>query len=94
MCQDPWAKITMTLPSQMVLVVKNLPDSRDMGSIPGLGGSSGVGSSNSLQYSCLENSMGRGAWWAIAHGVTKSRTRLSTHALPSWSFLNSEGVRY
>ena len=94
MCQDPWAKITMTLPSQMVLVVKILPDSRDVGSIPGLGYSSGVGSSNLLQDSHLENSMVRGAWWAIAHGVTKSRTRLSTHALPSWSFLNSKGVRY
>ena len=32
---------------------------------------------NPLQYSCLENPMGRGAWWATVHGVTKSRTRLS-----------------
>ena len=39
--------------------------------------SPGEGNGNSLQYSCLENSMDRGAWWATVHGVTKSRTRLS-----------------
>ena len=37
----------------------------------------GVGNGNPLQYSCLENSMDGGAWWAIVHGVTKSQTRLS-----------------
>ena len=36
-----------------------------------------VGNGNPLHYSCLGNSMDRGAWWAIVHGVTKSRTRLS-----------------
>ena len=60
-----------------------------MGSIPGLGrspkGSSGVVPldplewSNPLQYSCLENPMDRGAWWATVHGVTKSQARLSTY---------------
>ena len=71
----------------MALVVKNLPanagDIRDAGSIPGLGRSPGEGHSNPLQYSCLENPMDRGAWWAMVHGVTKSRTqleRLSMHA--------------
>ena len=49
----------------------------DLGSIPGLGRSPGEGSGNPLQYSCLENPMDRGAWRATAHGVTKSRTRLS-----------------
>ena len=49
----------------------------DPGSIPGSGGSSGEGNGNPLQYSCLENSMDRGAWWATVHGVTKSQTRLS-----------------
>ena len=39
--------------------------------------SSGEGNGNALQYSCLENPMDRGAWWATVHGVTKSRTRLS-----------------
>ena len=49
----------------------------DLGLIPGLGRSPGEGNGNPLQYSCLENPMNRGAWWAIVHGVTKSRTRLS-----------------
>ena len=49
----------------------------DQGSIPGLGRSPGEGNSNPLQYPCLENLMGRGAWWAIVHGVAKSRARLS-----------------
>ena len=47
------------------------------GSIPGLGGSPEEGNVYPLQYSCLENSMDRGAWQAPVHGVTKSQTRLS-----------------
>ena len=54
--------------SQVVLVLKNLPasagDIRDVGLIPGSGRSPGGGNGNPLQYSCLENSMDRGAWWA------------------------------
>ena len=50
---------------------------RDLGSIPGLGISPGEGNGNPLQYSCLENSMGRGAWKATVHGVVKSWTRPS-----------------
>ena len=46
----------------------------DLGSIPGLGRSLGEGNGNPLQYSCLENPMGGGAWWATVHGVTKSQT--------------------
>ena len=49
-------------------------NARDLGSITGLGRASGEGSCNPLQYSCLENSMDRGAWWATVHGVTKSWT--------------------
>ena len=49
----------------------------DVGWIPGLGTSPGGGHGNSLQYSCLGNSMDRGAWWATVHGVTKSQTQLS-----------------
>ena len=49
----------------------------DLGSIPGLGRSSGGGNGNPLQYSSLENPMDRGAWWALVHGVTKSQTGLS-----------------
>ena len=66
--------------SQVVLVVKNPPanagDVRDMGSIPGSGRSPGGGHGNPLQYSCLENPMARGAWWAAVYGVAQSRTRL------------------
>jgi len=47
------------------------------GSIPGSGRSPGEGNGNPLQYSCLENPMEGGAWWATVHGVTKSQTRLS-----------------
>ena len=49
----------------------------DLGSIPGLGRSPGGGNGTPLQYSCLENPMDGGAWWAIAHGVAKSQTWLS-----------------
>ena len=48
-----------------------------LGLIPGLGRSPGEGNGNPLQYSCLENPMDGGAWWATVHGVAKSRTRLS-----------------
>ena len=59
-------------------MVKNLlANAGEVGSIPGSRRSPGEGNGNPLQYSCLENSMDRGAWWAIVHGVTKSRTRLS-----------------
>ena len=57
-------------------VVKNLPanagDIGDSGLIPGLGRSPREGNGNPLQYSCLENSMDRGTWWAIVHGVAES----------------------
>ena len=49
----------------------------DLGLIPGLGRSPGEGNGYPLQYSCLENPMDRGAWWATVHGVAKSQTRLS-----------------
>ena len=49
----------------------------DLGSIPGLGRSPGEGNFNILQYSCLENPMDRGAWWATVHGVAKSQTWLN-----------------
>ena len=42
---------------------------------------SGEGNGNPLQYSCLENLMDEGAWWAAVHGVAKSRTRLSEFTL-------------
>ena len=65
----------------MVPVVKNLPvsagDVRDAGSVPGLGRSPGIGHDNSLQYSCLENPMDRGAWQAVIHVVAKNQTQLT-----------------
>ena len=58
--------------------VKNPPvnagDARDVGSIPGSGRSPGGGNGNPFQYSCLENSMDRGAWRATVLGVTESDT--------------------
>ena len=58
----------------------NAGDTGDMGLIPGWGRSPGGGHGNPLQRSCLENPMDRGSWRAMVHGVTKSRTGLSTHA--------------
>ena len=72
--------IYIYITSQAVLVVKNLlanaGDIRDLGLIPGSGRFLGGGHGNPLQYSCLENTMDRGAWRAIVHGVSESRTRL------------------
>ena len=66
-------------------VVKNLPATAGAvgyaGSIPGLGISPGVGNGNPPQYTCLGNSIDRGAWQATVHGVAKSRTQLSTAQL-------------
>ena len=55
----------------------------DLGSIPGLGRSPGEGNGTPLQYSCLENPMDRGAWWATVHGVAKNQTRLSNFTFTS-----------
>ena len=55
----------------------------DPGLIPGSGRPSGEGNGNPLQYSCLENHMDRGAWWASVHGVTKSQTQLRDELLSS-----------
>ena len=70
----------------MVLVAKNANagDIKDEGLIPGSGRSPGGGHGNLLQYSCLENPVDRGAWWATLHRVARSQTRLkelSMHAL-------------
>ena len=66
--------------SQVVVVVKNPPakagDLRDEGLIPGPGRSPGEGNGYPLWYSCLENPLDSEAWWAIVHGLAKSRTRL------------------
>ena len=75
--------------SQVALVIKNPPanagNMRDVGSIPGLGRSSGGGHSNPLQYSCLENPMDREAWKAVVHRVTKSWTQLKWLSTYCWT---------
>ena len=59
-------------------MAKNLPrKQKDLGLIPGSGRSPEEGNGNPFQYSCLENSMDRGAWWATVHGVAKGWTQLS-----------------
>ena len=56
--------------------------SGDPGSIPGWGRAPGEGNGTPLQYSCLENPMDGGAWWAEVHGVAKSQTQLSDFPFP------------
>ena len=67
--------------SQVALLVKNLPanagDVREAGSIPGMKRSPGRGHGNPLQYSCLENPMVRGAWWATVHGSQRGMTEVT-----------------
>ena len=59
-------------------MIKNPPvNAGDAVLIPGLARFPGEGNSHSLQYSCLENPMDRGIWWATVHGAAKSPTRLS-----------------
>ena len=66
--------------------IKNLPanagDARDMGLIPGSGRSPGEGTVYTLQFSCLDNSKDRGAWWVAVPGVAKSRR---THVISVWT---------
>ena len=75
----PWA-------SQVVLVVKNLPanvgDIRDVGSILGSGRSPGGEHGNPPHYSCLQNPMDRGAWWATVHRVPVLKTTEVTNIFP------------
>ena len=99
-------EIIETLPyhmaSPIVQLVKNLPANagytRDTSLIPGSVRSPGEGNGSPLQYSCLENSMDSGAWWATIHGVTKSQTWLSalthtyTHTLPYGSAISLLGI--
>ena len=91
-----WASLLAQRACQVALVVKNPPvdsgDTRDTGSIPGSGRSPGVGNGNPLQYSCQENPMGRGAWWATVHGLAKSQTRPSDKHSTECNYLHPEAV--
>ena len=70
-CQSIWHIV-------VAQTVKNLPAVQETcGSISRLGRFPGEGNDNPLQYSCLENFMDRGTWWATVHGIAKKRTRLS-----------------
>ena len=80
-------------------MVTNLPaNTRDMGSVPSLGRFPGVRNGNPLQYSCLENAMDRGAWWASVHRIAKSWTQLkglNMHAHSGGrdhSFISLQGI--
>ena len=66
----------------------NAGDAGDVGSIPGLGRSPRGGHGNPLQYSCLENPMERGAWWAMVHRVAKSQIRLKRLGTHTCSFIS------
>ena len=72
-------------------MVKNLPThteyARDASSVPGSGRPPGEGNGNPLQYSCLENPMDGGVWWATVHGVAKSWTRMSDFTLLHFNVL-------
>ena len=101
--QTHWGCLSQGFPGDEV--VKNpsasAGDTRDTGSIPGSGRSPGVANSNPFQYSCLENPMNRGGWWAIVHVVTRSQTCLSDwaylsqheHSGSSWEWWQEKGEK-
>ena len=80
--------LTSFLASQVGLVINPLKagNARDVGLIPVLGRSPGVGNGNPLQCSCLENSMDRGTWWATGHGVAKSQTCWAHITIYQWAW--------
>ena len=63
-----------------------MQETRDEGSVPGLERSPGRGHGNPLQYSCLENSMGRGTWWAAVHGAAELDATEHTHTHKNLGF--------
>ena len=65
----------------------NAKEVKDLGSIPGLGRSPGGGHGNALQYSCLENTMERGAWPATVRRVTKNQTQLKQLSIHAYKYL-------
>ena len=81
----------------MVLVVKKPPANvgdGDVGCIPGSGRSPGGGHGNPLQYSCLENTMDRGAWWATAYRVAQSQTSSLVNFKEHFQYLSQGDTRH
>ena len=99
---SPWdCKEDMT--EQLSLSLSLAGDSRDMVAVPGLERSPGEGNGNPLQYSCLENPMDKGVWWATVHGghrktgltayvhaftYTHTHTHTDTHTYNFWTLAN------
>ena len=86
---EPLYSATLGWASLITQSVKSLPAMQEtwvrfLASIPGSGRSPGEGNGNTLQYSCLENPMDRGAWWATVHGVARVRHDLVTKPPPPW----------
>ena len=90
-----WATDTLGFRGGSVVKIlsANEGDSGDVGSIPGLGRYPGGGNVTHFQYSCLKNSMDRGAWWATAHVVTKSQTGLSLNMNKGREGMQRQGRR-
>ena len=86
-----WVFEIISASQKLVPLVKNLPatagDVRSEDLILGSGRTPGEENGNPLQYSCLENPMDRGAWWATVHGVTKSQIQLLTEQQQSFLLL-------
>ena len=78
----------------MSQMVKSACDVGDLGLTPGLGRFPGEGNGYPLQYSCLETSMDRGAWWAIAHRVAKSQMLLNNKRNTNWNARGVTGGRF
>ena len=72
-----WASLVVQMVKNLLAMQETTCNTAGLGSIPDLGRSPDEGHGYPLQYFCLENSMDRGAWRAVVHGVTKSQTRLS-----------------
>ena len=76
-CLSCWCSVSVYWASLIAQLIKNLPAMQETpGSIPGSGRSPGEGNGYPLYYSCLENSLDRGAWQAMVHGVANSQTQL------------------
>ena len=78
-----WASLVAQMLNRLPVSACNVGD---LSLIPESGKSPGEGNGNPLQYACLENPMGGGAWWATIHGVAKSRTQVNDFTFFSLSF--------